>query len=73
MRGCWLSRQTRVRGPRKHEGTILTNARTRCETNAAAAWTTKEGHVTIVVAIDHCTAEGVGIHAANVGNRLEAL
>jgi len=42
-------------------------------TDATSAWTTREGLVTIFVAVDHCTAEGVGIHAAKIGNRFEAL
>jgi transposase InsO family protein len=68
------SRQTRVLGPRNHEGTILTERPDEMwGTDATSAWTTKEGHVTIFVAVDHCTAEGVGIHAAKVGNRFEAL
>jgi transposase InsO family protein len=68
------SRQVRVLGPRNHEGTILTERPDEMwGTDATSAWTTKEGHVTIFVAVDHCTAEGVGIHAAKVGNRFEAL
>jgi transposase InsO family protein len=68
------SRQERVLGPRNHEGTILTERPDEMwGTDATSAWTTKEGHVTIFVAVDHCTAEGVGIHAAKVGNRFEAL
>lgn len=68
------SRQVRVLGPRNHEGTILTDRPDEMwGTDATSAWTTKEGHVTIFVAVDHCTAEGVGIHAAKVGNRFEAL
>jgi transposase InsO family protein len=68
------SRQVRVLGPRNHEGTILTERPDEMwGTDATSAWMTKEGHVTIFVAVDHCTAEGVGIHAAKVGNRFEAL
>jgi transposase InsO family protein len=68
------SRQVRVLGPRNHEGTILTERPDEMwGTDATSAWTTKEGHVTIFVAVDHCTAEGVGIHAAKIGNRFEAL
>ena len=35
--------------------------------------TTDEGQVCVFVAVDHCTAECVGIHAAKSGNRFEAL
>jgi transposase InsO family protein len=68
------SRQVRVLGPRNHEGTIVTRRPDEMwGTDATSTWTVKEGHVTVFVAVDHCTAEGVGIHAAKVGNRFEAL
>jgi putative transposase len=68
------SRQVRILGPRTHEGTIVTERPDEMwGTDATSAWTTREGHVTIFVAVDHCTAEGVGIHAAKIGNRFEAL
>ena len=35
--------------------------------------TLADGQVTIFVAIDHCTAECVGLHAAKYGTRFEAL
>jgi transposase InsO family protein len=34
---------------------------------------TAEGHACIFIAVDHCTAECVGIHATRRGNRYEAL
>jgi putative transposase len=68
------SRQVRVLGPRTHDGTILTQRPDEMwGTDATSTWTVKEGHVTVFVAVDHCTAEGVGIHAAKIGNRFEAL
>jgi transposase InsO family protein len=68
------SRQVRVLGPRNHEGTILTERPDEMwGTDATSTWTAKEGHVTVFVAVDHCTAEAVGIHAAKVGDRFEAL
>jgi hypothetical protein len=42
-------------------------------TNATSTWTVKEGYVTVFVAVDRCTSEGVGIHAAKIGNPFEAL
>jgi putative transposase len=33
----------------------------------------EEGQITVFIAVDHFTAEGVDIHAAKVGNRFEAL
>jgi putative transposase len=35
--------------------------------------TRQEGQVAIFIAVDHCSAEGVGIHAAKQGTRFEAL
>ncbi|MCC7104769.1 MAG: DDE-type integrase/transposase/recombinase [Chloroflexi bacterium] len=40
--------------------------------DATAAWTA-EGTATVFIAIDHFTAECVGIHAARRGTRFEAL
>ncbi len=42
-------------------------------TDATRAWTTEEGQATIFVAVDHCTQEGIGIHAAKRGDRFEVL
>lgn len=68
------SRQVRVLGPRNHDGAIVTKRPDEMwGTDATSTWTVKEGHVTVFVAVDHCTAEGVGIHAAKIGNRFEAL
>jgi putative transposase len=35
--------------------------------------TTGEGLAHVFVAVDHCTCECVGLHAAKRGNRFEAL
>ena len=68
------SRQVRCLGPRNHDGTIVTTQPdVMWGTDATSTWTVKEGHVTVFVAVDHCTAEGVGIHVAKFGNRFEAL
>ena len=42
-------------------------------TDATATVTLADGQVTIFGAIDHCTAECVGLHAATYGTRVEAL
>ena len=42
-------------------------------TDATATVTLADGQVTIFGAIDHCTAECVGLHAAKYGTRFEAL
>jgi transposase InsO family protein len=68
------ARATRVLGPRSHEGTITTERPDQMwGTDLTSVETRLEGHATVFVAVDHCTAEGVGIHAAKVGNRFEAL
>jgi putative transposase len=67
-------RQVRVLGPRNHDGTIIPEQPDRMwGTDATSTFTRLEGQVTVFVAVDHCTAEGVGIHAAKIGNRFEAL
>lgn len=59
---------------RPHEGTIVTEQpNVMWGTDATAAVTLVEGTATIFAAIDHCTAECVGIHAAKHGDRFEAL
>jgi transposase InsO family protein len=59
---------------RPHEGTIVTDQpNLMWGTDATAAVTLGEGTATIFAAIDHCTAECVGIHAAKHGDRFEAL
>lgn len=59
---------------RPHEGTIVTDQpNLMWGTDATAAVTLVEGAATIFAAIDHCTAECVGIHAATRGDRFEAL
>lgn len=67
-------RATRVLGPKTHDGTITTaNPDVMWGTDATSTWTVDEGQVTVFVAVDHCTLEGMGIHAAKVGTRFEAL
>ena len=59
---------------RPHAGTIVTDRpNVMWGTDATAAVTLAEGPATIFAAIDHCTAECVGIHAARHGDRFEAL
>ena len=57
-----------------HDGTIVTEQpNVMWGTDATAAVTILEGTATIFAAIDHCTAECVGIHATKHGDRFEAL
>jgi putative transposase len=62
------------RGPRSHDGTIIPAAvDTMWGTDMTAAVTAEHGQVAVFVAVDHCSAECVGIHAARNGTRHEAL
>ena len=54
---------------RPHDGTIVTaSPNVMWGTDATATVTLADGHVTIFGAIDHCTAECVGLHAAVFGS-----
>ncbi len=67
------SRVGSPRGPRNHDGTIIPD---RVDTMWGTDMTTTitdEGQVAVFVAIDHHSAECVGIHAARRGTRFEAL
>jgi transposase InsO family protein len=67
-------RAKRVLGPRVHDGTIVTERPdVMWGTDATAVWTSEEGLVSVFAAIDHCTAECVGSHAAKRATRFEAL
>jgi putative transposase len=67
-------RQGQPHGPKAHDGTIITEQiNTMWGTDMTATWTHEEGQVAIFVAVDHCSAECVGIHAARRGTRFEAL
>jgi len=57
-----------------HNGTILTEAPNQMwGTDATATFTEQDGAVTIFAAIDHCSADCVGIHAVKKATRFEAL
>ena len=77
MRAAGLLASTRVgrrRGPRNHDGTITTDRPDELwRTDATVCLTTREGNATVFIAVDHCTQECVGIHAARPGTRFEAL
>ena len=63
----------RPRGPAAHDGTIIPARPDRMWGTDATTCLTGEGTATIFVAVDHFTAECVGIHAARAGTRFEAL
>jgi transposase InsO family protein len=68
------TRAVRVLGPRNHDGTIVTSVPdTMWGTDLTSTFTLLDGWVSVFVAVDHCTAECVGIHAAKRATRYEAL
>jgi putative transposase len=67
------SRVGAPRGPRNHDGTIIPEAvDTMWGTDLTTTWT-GEGQIAVFVAVDHCSAECVGLHAARRATRFEAL
>ena len=61
-------------GPKAHDGTITTEKPDEMwGTDMTTTVTTAEGTAHVFVAVDHCTCECVGLHAAKGGNRFEAL
>ncbi len=76
MRENNLLAPTRVgapRGPRAHDGTIIPERVDRMWGTDLTTTITHEGQVAVFVAVDHCSAECVGIHAARRATRFEAL
>lgn len=67
-------RARRVLGPRAHDGKIITEQPdTMWGTDLTATMTLHEGQAAVFIAVDHCTGEGVGIHASKSATRFEAL
>jgi putative transposase len=67
-------RQGPPHGPKAHDGTITPNRITTLwGTDMTATVTREEGQVAMFIAVDHGSAECVGIHAAKQGTRFEAL
>lgn len=61
-------------GPRVHDGSITTTrVNDMWGTDMTTVFTTQEGQAAIFFAVDHCSMECVGIHAAPRGTRFEAL
>ena len=68
------SRVPRVVGPRVHDGTITTERPNQMwGTNATSTVTVEDRAVTVFIGVDHCTLEGIGIHAAKRATPFEAL
>jgi putative transposase len=68
------TRQGHPHGPKAHDGTsIPAQVETLWGTDMTATSTRQDGQVAIFIAVDHSSAECVGIHAAKQGTRFEAL
>jgi transposase InsO family protein len=67
------SRAGAPRGPRAHDGTIIPGAVDVMWGTDLTTTITGEGQAAVFVALDHCSAECVGIHAALRATRFEAL
>src|SRR6476619_5983785 len=67
------TRAGQAHGPAAHDGTIIPDRPDAMwGIDATATWTA-EGTATVFIAVDHFTAECVGVHAARTGTRFEAL
>lgn len=67
------SRVGAPRGPRNHDGTIIPETVDTMWGTDLTTTITGEGQVAVFIAVDHCSAECVGIHAARRATRFEAL
>lgn len=67
------SRVGSPRGPRRHDGTIIPATVDAMWGTDLTTTITGEGRAAVFIAVDHCSAECVGIHAAARATRFEAL
>jgi len=67
------TRDRRPHGPKAHDGTITTDWPDAMWGTDATSTFTGEGPATIFLAVDPCSQECIGIHAAVRGTRFEAL
>jgi putative transposase len=61
------------RGPRSHDGTIIPDTLDTMWGTDLTTTITGEGQATVFIAVDHCSAECVGIHADRCATRFQAL
>jgi transposase InsO family protein len=66
-------RPGRRHGPRAHDGTITTERVDVMWGTDLTSVVTGEGQAAVFVAVDHCSAECVGVHASRRADRFEAL
>ena len=67
------SRVGSARGPRSHDGTIIPETMDTMWGTDLTTTCTDEGQAAVFIAVDHCSAECVGIHAHARATRFEAL
>jgi putative transposase len=67
------SRVGASRGPRNHDGTIIPETVDTMWGTDLTTTVTGEGQAAVFIAVDHCSAECVGIHAHARATRFEAL
>jgi len=61
------------RGPRSHDGTIIPEAADIMWGTDLTTTITGEGQAAVFIAVDHCSAECVGVHADARATRFQAL
>src|SRR3954464_2008582 len=66
-------RAARPHGPKAHDGTITTERVDTMWGTDMTAVMTGEGQAAVFVAVDHCSAECLGVHASRGADRFEAL
>jgi putative transposase len=66
-------RAGRPHGPKAHDGTITTERVDVMWATDLTSVMTSEGQAAVFIAVDHCSAECVGIHASGSANRFQAL
>jgi putative transposase len=67
------SRAGTPRGPRSHDGSIIPDSVDTLWGTDLTTTITGEGQAAVFIAVDHCTAECVGIHADRHATRFQAL
>ena len=73
MRENDLLAPSRAGAPRAHDGTIIPDTIDTMWGTDLTTTVTGEGQAAVFVAVDHCSAECVGIHASGRADRFEAL
>jgi putative transposase len=66
-------RAGRAHGPEAHDGTITTERVDTMWGTDMTSTMTGEGQAAVFIAVDHCSAECLGIHASRGADRFEAL